>query len=70
MSQNKIPMNIRLHPDTAKDLKSCAELKRIDKTAIVELALNEYFLRNDCRSQPDRTSETRTPHPKADPPLT
>ena len=57
------PINIRIHPDTNRELNDCAERLRTSRTAIIERALLDFFQR-ECLT--DRTTEARTAYSAAE----
>lgn len=54
--QRTEPIHIRTTPETVQKLENAARLLSMSKTAIVQMALNEYFARH---VPSDRTTEQR-----------
>jgi predicted transcriptional regulator len=55
-NQRTEPIHIRTTPETVQRLESVARHLSMSKTAVVQMALNEYFARH---APPDRTAEER-----------
>lgn len=51
MNTTKMQIAIRLHEETIKELDKVAEAMRLSRTAVLQLALNEFF---DRRKQAEQ----------------
>ncbi len=51
-------MNIRLHPETMKELNYCSEKLRTTKTGVIERALLAFFARECPQAQPAQADRT------------
>jgi len=53
-------ITVRLHPDTLKELNAISENMKINRTAVIQLALNQFIKQHEDQKNVSTDSHLRT----------